>query len=654
MSANQVLDIEGLSDSFSLKLLLGRVRNYMVGRMVGATRDEALLAEVVKFLFCKLYLRNSGSTIAEQDDFGVAKEYRAIFSRVKEKYPEIFLQDDEFLVDPSTIRFLHTEFDHVDILRMKRDPIGDAYEIFVGNVVRGQEGQFFTPLNAAGLLVSAVNPKPGERILDPACGAGGFLVAVVQHFFSKGYSADEVTSAVSNLFGVDKDDYLTKLARIHVASLSTALPRVVCTDSLVWDERLIGMSSLDAFDVILTNPPFGSNIVAGSRDTVSRFRLAYKWQYDRSGEWHPSHILQSNVPPQVLFLEQSINLVKPGGRIGIVVPESLLSSKKYGYVVQHVRERCEIHGVFGMPEVLFKTSGKGGTHTKTCLLVLTKKTRQEEQSSPIFFAEAKWCGHDSRGKEIPRDDLEDIGRNYENWKTLHTLNSSPALGYLIDPTAIEHNILGPRYYDRDILTEMEGLIESHDLIRVADLMQEGVLQFATGDEVGKLAYGTGPIPFVRTSDVSNWEIKIDAKHGVSREIYESYKAKQDVRPGDILMVRDGTYLIGTCAMVTKYDTEIVYQSHLYKIRVQSNGRELDSNLLLAILSSEFVQKQIRAKSFTQDIIDSLGDRIKEVVLPIPKNQQKRSYISSIVSKAIHDRIESRELSRTARIDVLKQ
>jgi len=91
----------------------------------------------------------------------------------------------------------------------------------------------------------------------------------------------------------------------------------------------------------------------------------------------------------------------------------------------------------------------------------------------------------------------------------------------------------------------------------------------------------GSIPFIRTSDISNWEMKSDPKHGVSREIYESLAKKQDVRAGDLLMVKDGTYLIGTCAIVTEADKEILYQSHLYKIRVNDNGYGLNPYLLLA-------------------------------------------------------------------------
>ena len=174
---------------------------------------------------------------------------------------------------------------------------------------------------------------------------------------------------------------------------------------------------------------------------------------------------------------------------------------------------------------------------------------------------------------------------------------------------------------------------------------------STGDELGKLAYGTGNIPFIRTSDISNWELKSDPKHGVSRQIFESYQKKQGVQVGDILMVRDGTYLIGTCAIISEHDKEIVYQSHLYKIRVGKNDLGLNPYLLLAILSSPVVLRQIKAKQFTMDIIDSLGDRLYELILPIPKSNQTREEVTDLVKRSVEKRFEARTLARQAKFSI---
>ena len=104
----------------------------------------------------------------------------------------------------------------------------------------------------------------------------------------------------------------------------------------------------------------------------------------------------------------------------------------------------------------------------------------------------------------------------------------------------------------------------------------------TGIEIGKMAYGTGPIPFMRTSDISNWELKGDPKQNVSVEIYE--ENKQDVQPEDIFVVRDGTYLVGTSCILTEHDTRILYCGGIYKLRV-NDKKKLDPYLLLALLNA---------------------------------------------------------------------
>ena len=164
-----------------------------------------------------------------------------------------------------------------------------------------------------------------------------------------------------------------------------------------------------------------------------------------------------------------------------------------------------------------------------------------------------------------------------------------------------------------------------------------------------MAYGTGTIPFIRTSDISNWEIKADFKHGVSEEIYEELRGKVDVQPGDILMVRDGTYLIGTTAIVTNSDVPMLYQSHIYRIRVLTD--ETDPWLLLACLNSPIVKRQIRAKQFTQDIIDTLGRRLWEVVLPIPKAAKTVKRIAEETQEVIETRVRLRNRAKEIALEV---
>ncbi|MFV2304585.1 restriction endonuclease subunit S [Escherichia coli] len=210
---------------------------------------------------------------------------------------------------------------------------------------------------------------------------------------------------------------------------------------------------------------------------------------------------------------------------------------------------------------------------------------------------------------------------------------------------LKNNVLLPKYYAPEIHDELSTLAETCDLISIADLVKKGLLSLSTGDEIGKMAYGTGNIPFIRTSDFSNWEIKFDPKQGVSEEIYEEYKERQDIKENDILLVRDGTYLIGSSCIITAYDVKSLYCGGLYKIRVE-NDQELDPYLLLGILNTYIVKRQIRTKQFTRDVIDTIGKRIEEVILPIPKSNELRKKISDSIEHIVKERIDARmEMSK---------
>lgn len=203
-----------------------------------------------------------------------------------------------------------------------------------------------------------------------------------------------------------------------------------------------------------------------------------------------------------------------------------------------------------------------------------------------------------------------------------------------------NGILLPKYYDPEITSELEKLKQTCDLYTFSELITDGVLSFSTGDEIGKMAYGTGNIPFIRTSDFSNWEIKFDPKQGVSQEIYDQYSQMQDISENDILLVRDGTYLIGTSCIITSHDVKSLYCGGLYKIRVE-NKEFLDPYLLLGLLNTYIVKRQIRTKQFTRDVIDTIGKRLDEVVLPIPKSIELKDKIRDSIKNLVNERIDAR-------------
>src|SRR5439155_14532932 len=106
-------------------------------------------------------------------------------------------------------------------------------------------------------------------------------------------------------------------------------------------------------------------------------------------------------------------------------------------------------------------------------------------------------------------------------------------GFLIQNSKVKNEILVPRYYDTEIESLLKNLSKTHDLPTLGELVEGGILQVRQGKEIGKMEYGTGQVPFIRTSDMANWELKADPKQGVSEETYLSLQAKQDVQADDI-------------------------------------------------------------------------------------------------------------------------
>src|SRR5262249_55520621 len=157
--------------------------------------------------------------------------------------------------------------------------------------------------------------------------------------------------------------------KLHLALHFGNEAHIQCADSLAWTGNGLGKSKaanrVGKFSLILTNPPFGARIVAVDDETRLNFKLAHKWRMNnREQRYEQTTELQNNASPQVLFLERCLELLRDGGRMGIVLPESMLCNPSHRYAMQYLVESARIVAVIGMPESLFKISGKGGTHTK--------------------------------------------------------------------------------------------------------------------------------------------------------------------------------------------------------------------------------------------------------------------------------------------------
>lgn len=650
-----------LNPPHNLKSIFKDIRNYFAANNVGATIDEIFAQQFINLLFCKIY----DERFTKMDDIvrfragvnepkhEVASRIKDIFADVKDQYKDVFYDEDTITLDDGSITYAVAQLQMFCIKDSQRDAIGDAFESFIDYTTKGPQGQFFTPRNVVKLIVNIAQLTHKDKIIDPACGTGGFIIEALKtewkHLRSqfgeewpeKELFAEEQKIAIKNIKGIDKDSFLGKIAKAYMALMDDGRGGIFCENSLVdptlWSAKTQEDIRDGSFDVVLTNPPFGKKLKIDETEILSLYNLGFKWKKKDDGTFEKTDLLVDAQPPQILFIEKCLNLLKNNGRMCFISPESIFCNPSHKYIVQYIKERAKIKAIISMPEDLFQPY----THAKTCVVYLQKGTTMPDDE--IFMGIARYCGHDSRGNETTRDDIPLILEKYNQYVE-SGLKEYDHLGFTLYERDIKNNIYLPKYYNPEIGKQLDSLKRTHDIVSIRSLVENKILSISTGHEVSKESYGTGNIPFVRTSDIANWEIKLDPKQGLSKEIYNQFKSKQDVQTNDILMVRDGTYLVGTCAIITDDDKEIVFQSHIYKIRV-NDPNKLNPLLLLALLSCPLVRSQIYAKRFTQDIIDTLGERIYELQLPIPKEYEQRNAIIDKVKEIIDHKQKAKDMTR---------
>lgn len=434
----------------NLKTEFRDIRNHLAGNVTGIVRDETLAQEIIHLLFCKIYdeVNTEPDTIVTfrsgqgEPPEAVQRRILDLFeSKVKPRYDDVFSKRDTIGIDAKNLVYVVGELQNYEITRAERDAVGDAFEVFIGPSLRGSEGQFFTPRNVVRMMVDILDPQPGESILDPACGSGGFLIMALEHIWNRldekakklnwtdEQRFHEKREAATRCFrGIDKDSFLAKVTKAYMAIMGDGRGGVFCENSLQppdqWKSVARDSIKLGAFDVVFTNPPFGTKIPIKGEDVLSQYDLGFKWQRNKeSDQFEKGSALYDDQPPQILFLERCLQFLKPGGRLGIVLPEAIFGMPTYEYVVTFIRNRAKVLGIVSMPEALFKTSGKGGTHAKVCVLFLENAPPANGADYDVFMADVKWCGHDSRGnpttrkdkngKEVLLDEVPEVAKRYK-------------------------------------------------------------------------------------------------------------------------------------------------------------------------------------------------------------------------------------------------
>jgi type I restriction enzyme M protein len=416
--------------------------------------------EFLKIIFCKIH--DERNLLSPVEFFATSKErnYKdgqasvfnriaKIFDEVKKRHSQIFESNDEIKLSPRTLTYIVAELQKYALLSTNIDIKGKAYETLVGANLRGDRGEFFTPRNVMQMAVGMINPQNNEKILDSSCGTGGFIVtamnAVIKRLtndfeelygdkptwnadIQKAFNEKISEIASENFYGFDINPDLVKATKMNMVMNNDGSGNILQLNTLLppqeWPEetkkhltKALGVKltevknhkTINFFDVIVTNPPFGSKIPIKDHQILEQFDLGYIWIKGDNGNWIKTDRLQSSVPPEQLFIERIIQLLKEGGRTAIVLPDSILGAPGLEYIRYWLIKNTRIIASIDLHADAFQP--RNGTQCS--ILFLQKKTQKEidlEEKSReiidynIFMTMIDHIGHDKRGSQIFKRD----------------------------------------------------------------------------------------------------------------------------------------------------------------------------------------------------------------------------------------------------------
>ena len=424
-----------------LLFMFKRCHNYIAGNS-GLQKPEAFF-ELLKIIFCKVEDERSAQinfyapvNHGMNNDAKVKARIDKLFENVKQNYPQIFSSNDAVELDPRVSRYIVDQFQNWSLLMTNTDVKGKAYEEIVGSNLRGDRGEFFTPRNVCKMAVEMLDPGVADTIIDPACGTAGFLTVAMTHVsdrirkserekWSDGDVIQQETDrkireyAEKNVVGIDINPNLVKASKMNMVMNNDGSGGLYQGNSLdrpiTWSSELRDKASLGGFDILFTNPPFGADIKIDSESILEQYALGHIWDYDPDSDEYSlreNRQLHKAQPPEILFIERCVQLLKPGtGRMAIVLPDGILGAPGLGYVRDWIlRNTRTLASIDLHPDTFQPRNG-----TQTSLMVLQRKGKREielEQAArklndySTFMAVVNHIGHDKRGNTVYKRDHE--------------------------------------------------------------------------------------------------------------------------------------------------------------------------------------------------------------------------------------------------------
>lgn len=581
----------------------------------------------------------------------------------RNKKKPIFQKDEEIELKSDTIKEVVKLLQDKDLYTIDEDLNGRMFETFLNATIRGRElGQYFTPRKVvkfmtklAKLQVKRIgNEYKVDTVIDACCGSGGFLIDALADMLEKVKESptlqaykNDLLDIIKNksIYGLEANSKISRIARMNMYVHGDGGSRIYCADSLDKKvsinrgtnsvikkeleelQKLLVENSLK-FDVVLTNPPFSMSYMVKERDekeilkqyadTDKKNNIAYK---------EGTTELKSSVKSNVLFLARYFDLLKPGGRMFIILDNSVINSYSHKEYRDYIRNNFIIKAVIQLPTHTFVNQQAGGI---TSILYLEKKTDDNQLQPSVFYRNVKNVGHNKSGKEEDVDDFEEILKEYEKYEETGKLFKN-GLSEIKD------------YEDDDLFivdsTKLDDRLDIFYHQPSYAVLKESMIAFGKSDkcEIKSLKDFKRIKPDIRNNPFAeddSHEFKyveissIDKERGViiddeweegTLDILPN-RAKLFVKKGDLIFSKPYRSLKKVALIPEELDNEVV-SSGFYCLRL---GSEEDSLMLWSIFRSNLIQKQFRhlVSGYTQRELND--EYLDELIIPIPKDRSKIS------------------------------
>ena len=475
--------VRGYSKDKFLKTL---TRCHNIIRNVDKLSPEAAFDEISKILFIKmLYERDAKDELVYSKDKFLKDELlyngdvdyiQHLFNEVKETYSTdgLFDSEDKIRIRRESFLLILEELSSVELYDTSDDIKGIAFELFLGKTFRGELGQFFTPRTIVNYMVEVLNVKEGDKVCDPCCGSGGFLIKAFEHVQNqidqdihkqitvlmdnqsladseKQYKINTLLSECDKTkegsryhklchdysFGVDANARMARTSKMNMIMHGDGHVGVYLHDGLI----NVGGVYDNNFDVILINPPFGAHVEKDMRITssdipIDREKVLYEELFGSeyiSKVYTPikeyaqeigkdkkigKRILElyqiNNNSTEILFIERCINLLKPGKRAGIVLPEGVLDNPALDRVRRFIESRAKILNITSIPADVFLSSG---ANIKPSLVFIEKFKDGEIQEKDYLLSVTKVndAGISSTGLPSNNEELPIAAKEVASW-----------------------------------------------------------------------------------------------------------------------------------------------------------------------------------------------------------------------------------------------